>query len=79
MVRMKHFLLYCIKTLQWWLDGRPRVSIIIKIQRLQQCVCCQYYAPGLEACILCGCDLDTKTSRPKEECPDKPPRWRSVA
>lgn len=69
---------YLIHTLTWIWEGCPKISIIAKAHRLQQCIVCPHYASGLEACILCGCDLDRKTSRPKEKCPDKPPRWLAV-
>lgn len=41
--------------------------------RMAECLTCPHRVH--DACALCGCPVDKKTSWDSEACPDKPPRW----
>lgn len=42
-------------------------------QRMQICNNCEYKLD--ELCILCGCDLVSKTADPDQSCPKHPKNW----
>lgn len=70
--------LWAVGRSAWYgLLGYPVVAPkFVQEQRHLSCKNCEHNTSGL--CSLCICVIDAKVLLSAEECPDKPPRWRSL-
>jgi len=48
----------------------------ISDKRFQICTECPHFNDAIKTCKICNCYMPIKTSINKQECPDKPPRWK---
>lgn len=50
----------------------------VKDFRLKICSDCEHFKRISRQCGICSCFLDVKTIYADSECPDVPPRWKSL-
>jgi len=59
--------------------GSPEVTNEVFNERISICQECPLFNSNNRECNKCGCPVDEKCKWATEECPDKPPRWNTVA
>ena len=54
-------------------QGQEPVSAEEAHRRISICIGCDYYDNG--RCLICGCNMDTKTGFRSASCAATPPKW----
>lgn len=59
------------------LAGRPVIAPeFVRRDRMAYCRGCEHNENGV--CAVCTCLIDAKVFLSSEQCPDTPPRWKSL-